>query len=54
MSYIDGPTEMTPKVKTFWMGTALFLGIALVVSITLPFYVASQTRDKSTISTNKW
>ena len=40
--------------KNFWIGTLIFVGMAIVVSIVLPLYVRSQTKDKSMVSSNAW
>lgn len=38
-------TTMIPQLANFLIGTAIFAGIALVLSIFLPFYVAYRTKD---------
>ena len=40
-------TKMTKKLDNFLIGCAIFAGIALVLSMFLPFYVGARTRDKT-------
>lgn len=41
------------KYHNFFVGTAIFAAIALVLSITLPFYVGAKTRDKTMKGNNQ-
>lgn len=41
------------KYHNFFVGTAIFAALALVVSITLPFYVGMKTRDKTMKGNNQ-
>ena len=60
MQNADEPTTLPPqptlnqtKTNNFLIGTAIFVAVALVVSLALPFYVGSRTRDPTLRSTNK-
>ena len=40
------------KTTNCYIGTGIFAGIALVVSIVMTVYVNSQTKDRSQVGTN--
>ena len=42
------------KYHNFFVGSAIFAAIALVLGCFLPFYVGYKTRDASMKSTNMW
>ena len=48
LPFPPAPTvEQSQKYHNFFVGSAIFGAIALVLSITLPFYVGMKTQDKS-------
>lgn len=48
------PMESSIQTKNFFIGSAIFAAIALVVGLFLPFYVGAVTKDVSQKRSNQW